>query len=229
MIDWKAIAVSSDWTHFLYEGEMLFGRRFKSVLKFKGNGIAPVEDDHGWFFIDRFGETVIPGPFKKAWGFYEGYCAVQDHSGCYHIDETGLPLYAARYAWCGNFQEGFCSVRDRSGQYFHIHIDGESAYAGRYRYAGDFKDGFACVMLANGRFKHINSQGEFIYEQTFTDLGIFHKGYATARDERGWFHIDLAGRPLYPERYAMLEPFYNGVAFAEGLGGGKVWVEMGGL
>jgi hypothetical protein len=43
-------------------------------------------------------------------------------------------------------------------------------------------------------------------------LGVYHKNFATARDERGWCHIDKSGRPIYDERYATVEPFYNGFA-----------------
>jgi hypothetical protein len=220
-MNWKEITVSPDWTCFRYRGEMLFNRTFKSVLKFKGSGLAPVQDDAGWYIINPAGDPVIPGPFRAAWGFYEGLCAVEDQSGCYHIGETGQPAYPERYAWCGNFQEGACPVRDREGQYVHIRPDGSRLYAQHYRYCGDFKDGFACVMLPNGRFKHIDAEGKYCYKAEFHDLGVYHKGIATARDAQGWFHIDLAGKPLYPERYAMLEPLYNGAAFGAGPGGEK--------
>lgn len=223
-MNWKEIQISGDWTYFHFEGQPLFGKTFLSVLKFKGSGIAPVRDESGWYFIDSNGEIVIEGPFRAAWGFYEGLCAVLDASGAYHILEDGTSAYSRRFAWCGNFQEGFCTVRDHGGNYFHIHPDGRSSYASHYQYAGDFKDGLACVMQPDGRFKHINAKGEFIYATSFADLGVYHKGFATARDERGWFHIDMHGNALYGERYAMLEPFYNGVAFGEGLDGRKVRV-----
>jgi len=43
-------------------------------------------------------------------------------------------------------------------------------------------------------------------------LGVFHKGYATAKDNRGAFHINKKGEPLYKRRYQWIEPFYNGYA-----------------
>ncbi|MGQ9864630.1 MAG: hypothetical protein ACUVRD_09205 [Bacteroidia bacterium] len=42
-------------------------------------------------------------------------------------------------------------------------------------------------------------------------LGSF-KGFATAKDNRGWFHIDRKGIPIYAARYLSVEPFYNGMA-----------------
>ncbi|KAF5434847.1 hypothetical protein C5S36_04270 [Candidatus Methanophagaceae archaeon] len=36
------------------------------------------------------------------------------------------------------------------------------------------------------------------------------------RDFNGnYFHIDKQGNELYPQRYAMIEPFYNGFALVE--------------
>lgn len=220
-MDWKEIKISRDWTYFLFKGKILFDKKFKSLLKFKGRGLAPVEEDSGWYFINPIGETVIQGPFKKAWGFYCGLSAVEDTSGWYHINEDGHAAYSERYTWCGNFQEDLCTVRDKDDQYFHIQKDGSKRYVRSYRYVGDFKDGLASVMLQNGKFKHIDEYGNFIYKPEFNDLGVYHKCYATARDEIGWFHIDLAGNALYKERYSKLEPFYNGVAFGESLSGEK--------
>lgn len=225
-INWKDIKVSVDWTHFLLDGKRLFEREFKSVLKFHAPGLAPVKTEKGWSFIDASGSTVIPGPFRKAWGFYCGLSAVEDDSGCYHIRSDGSALYNERYAWCGNFQEDLCTVRDQEGHYFHIGSDGSRVYDANYRYAGDFKDGFAAVMLQKGRFKHIDQEGNFIYEAEFLDLGVYHKGFATARDERGWMHIDLNGMNLYEERYLMLEPFYNGLALATDLDSEKVRIPI---
>ncbi|MEM7036340.1 MAG: WG repeat-containing protein [Bacteroidota bacterium] len=223
-IDWKDIKVSVDWTHFWVDGKRFFAREFKSVLKFHAPGLAPVETEKGWSFIDVSGEAAIPGPFLKAWGFYYGFSAVEDETGSFHIRPDGSALYEERYAWVGNFQEGICTVCDAMGNYFHIGSDGRRVYKENHRYAGDFKDGFAAVMLKNGKFKHIDRDGKFIYTAEFQELGVFHKGYATARDAAGWMHIDLNGNPLYEERYLSMEPFYNGKAFSKGNSGKQLIV-----
>lgn len=220
-MNWKEIIPSSDWTHFIYRGQPVFGKTYHAVLKFHAPGLAPVREEEGWKFIDVDGKIVIPGPFFKAWGFYEGHSAVEDSSGCFHIDAQGTPAYADRYAWCGNFQNGYASVCNSSRQYFHIQPDGSRPYQRTFQYVGDFKNGIACATLAPEICQHINRDGKALYKHHFHDLGIFHKGIATARDENGWFHIDRQGQALYTERYRMLEPFYNGLAYAERLDGTK--------
>lgn len=44
---------------------------------------------------------------------------------------------------------------------------------------------------------------------------MFHKGFARAKDSEGWFHVMRSGRPAYNRRFAMVEPFYNGLARVE--------------
>ena len=98
--------------------------------------------------------------------------------------------------------------------HFKKHVSTE-IYSEKYKYAGDYKDGFAVVKLENGLCKHIGKQGNNLNGKLFLDLGIFHKSYATAKDEKGWFHIDKNGNTLYNERYLLIEPFYNGFALVE--------------
>ena len=62
------------------------------------------------------------------------------------------------------------------------------------------------------QFQDIDSKGNFINNKSFYDLGIFHKNFATAKDEKGWFHINKKGEGLYSQRYLIVEPFYNGFA-----------------
>lgn len=125
-------------------------------------------------------------------------------------------------------KENICTVRNFEGAYFHINMNGERIYPAKYRYTGDFKDSIACVMLENGRFKHIDSSGEFVYPFEFLDIGVYHKGLATARDERGWMHIDLDGKAQYDNRFIELEPLYNDSAFARLPSGARIIVKRSG-
>jgi WG containing repeat len=223
---WQDIQLSFDRTHFLFNGQNPFGRTYISALKFHAPGLAPVQDEKGWYIINTDGKEPISGPFKKAWGYYCNRCAVEDETGCYHILPDVKAAYSERYAWCGNYQQDLCTVKDSEGNYFHIGLNGQRVYTEKYEYAGDFYDGLACVKVPNGKWKHIRNDGSYLYEYEFEDLGVFHKGYATARDERGWFHIDGKGEALYAERYAAVEPFYNGVARVLGLEGKNISLNL---
>src|SRR5258706_8434068 len=109
-----------------------------------------------------------------------------------------------------NFQEGRCTVRRFADVYVHLRLNGTAPYKARYRYAGDYRDGIAAVQRADGQHTHLNLEGDLVHGIWFLDLGVFHKGYACARDEGGWHHIDVQGHALYLQRFAAVEPFYNG-------------------
>ncbi|MBX3363924.1 MAG: hypothetical protein KF866_04090 [Phycisphaeraceae bacterium] len=228
-MSWRRAIIADDGTHHLVEGRPLYAARFRAVQKFHEPGLAPVVDDSGAYHIDVTGASAYSARFRQVWGFYEGRAAVESDSGWLHILADGAPLTEHRYAWCGNFQGGRCAVRFSGGLYGHIKADGSLAYEHRHLYAGDFRDGIAVVRYADdGLCGHINESGHPVHVCRYLDLDVFHKGYASARDERGWFHIRLDGMPAYERRFAAVEPFYNGQALAESLQGDRLVVSQRG-
>ncbi len=211
----------NDWCSFL-DGVMV-DCTYKSILKFHNPGLAPVEDETGWYHIDTTNRAIYPQRYKRTFGYYCGLAAVTDYnSNCFHIDTHGKRIYVENYAFCGNFQEDKCVVRDFENHYFHIDKYGKQIYPENYLYVGDFKDGIACVKQQNGMYRHIDAWGRHLNEKEFIDLGVFHKNFATAKDANGWFHINMKGEELYPERYLLIEPFYNGYALVTKIEGSKL-------
>ena len=216
----KTYNYDNDWCGFL-DG-VVVDCSYKSMLKFHEPGIAPVEDETGWYHIDSTNTAIYPQRYKRTFGYYCGLAAVTDfHSNCFHINTCGKRIYKDNYAFCGNYQEDKCVVRDFENHYFHIDNQGRRLYPDNYLYVGDYKDGIACVKQHNGRFRHIDAQGRFLNNKEFVDLGVFHKNFAIAKDANGWFHIDTNGNELYLERYLMIEPFYNGFALVTRFDGSK--------
>jgi hypothetical protein len=211
-MNWQNIKVSADSTHFLLEEKQIFDKHFLEVLKFHAPGLAPVKDQSGAYHITVDGNSLYKDRYNRTFGFYCNRATVTSESRWFHITENGEKAYKNHYAWCGNYQDNLCTVRDANNQYFHIDLNGHKVYAETFTYAGDYKDGIACVKTANGFYKHINAKGESLNKIEFLDLGIFHKNFATAKDIKGWHHIDMLGRELYQERYTAIEPFYNGFA-----------------
>ena len=210
---WHRSTVAPDGTHHVVDGQAMYSHRFIRVQKFHEPGLAPVADASGAFHILSNGRAAYSDRFVQTWGFYEGRAAVQDRAGWFHIDVNGRPLTPDKFAWCGNFQGGRCTVRAFDRGYLHLTECGSPAYAQRYLYAGDFRDGAAVVRCpARGLCTHIGPEGQHLHDRWFIDLDVFHKGFARARDQAGWFHIDLAGHPITDHRYAEVEPFYNGQA-----------------
>ena len=210
-MNYKEIKADEINHQFDYQGKPVF-KQFKAILKFHEPGLAPVEDETGWYHITEDGTPLYTERYMRTFGYYCGRAAVTSKEGCFHIDAQGKAVYNERYAWVGNFQENYCPVRDESGAYFHIDLNGKPLYEAKYDYVGDFKDGIACVRDLNGRCHHIDATGKPINDKQFLDLGVFHKMIAPVQDAQGWFHSDIQGNELYKDRYLAIEPFYNGFA-----------------
>lgn len=223
-MNWQDIKVSADNTFFLFEGNPIFDKRFIEVLKFHSPGLAPVLDETGSYHIDSRGNSLYAERFSRTFGFYCNRAAVVQKDKWYHITEKGERAYTQSYSWTGNFQENLCPVRDEN-RYFHIDPDGRRIYSESYIYCGDFKDGYACVKINDGSYRHIDAEGKYLNDKSFLDLGIFHKNFASAKDEKGWFHIDKTGRELYTQRYSAVEPFYNGFALVTKLDQNKIIID----
>jgi hypothetical protein len=224
-MNWQEIMVSSDQTHFLFEGNMICNRQFQMVMKFHSPGLAPVRDETGSYHIDTSGKPLYSERYLKTFGYYCNRAAVMLSDKWFHLTEKGNRAYPDDYAWTGNYQEDLCTVRDFNNNFFHIDKEGRRVYDSIFLYCGDFKDGYACVRQSNRLFRHIDRNGIFIYDSEFIDLGVFHKGFATARDRHGWFHITKEGKELYTNRYKNLEPFYNGFALATRFDDSKVIID----
>ena len=202
-------------THHEVNGRPAYAARFDAVLKFHEPGLAAVRSSGRAWHVDVHGAAAYPDRFRQTFGYYEGLAAIEDDDGWTHIDAAGKACYAWRFDWCGNFQQRRCATRDRDSRYRHITAQGKPLQPSSWRYVGDFRDGSAVVHADTGLATHIDLTGRFIHGRWFVDLDVFHKGCARARDDRGWFHIDAFGGPLYVRRFAAVEPFYNGQARVE--------------
>ena len=215
MKNYSQIKIAPKGTHHIYDDQPLYAHRFKQVLKFHAPGLAPACQHSCWFHINEQGEKAYPQSFDRVFGFYYNKAAVELGGKSFHINPKGQDLYSHRYAWCGNYQENVCVVRDQQGKYFHIGDQGVPLYKARYTYAGDFKEHYAVVKRPDGKATHIDIQGNYTHSRWFDQLDVFHKGFARAQDDQGWYHIDTLARSCYQQRYQAIEPFYNGIAYAE--------------
>jgi len=70
------------------------------------------------------------------------------------------------------------------------------------------------VQRTDGKATHIDADGRLLHGRWFLALDVFHKGFARALDSNGWHHINRAGEPAYCARFAAVDCFYNGQAWA---------------
>lgn len=224
-MDWEDIKLNKNQTGYSFKGQPLFDKQFTTALNFHKEGIAAVADASGAYHIDMKGNPIYAERYNRTFGYYFNKAAVLDNGNAYHIDTFGKRIYLQNFLWTGNYQQDICVVKDSNHNYYHIDATGNRLYTESYLYAGDFRENIACVQLQNKLFTNIYKDGSRVHNELFQDLNVYHKGYACAKDASGWFHIDLQGKPLYKERYLLLEPFYNGAALATDMDGVKIIVE----
>jgi 2-polyprenyl-3-methyl-5-hydroxy-6-metoxy-1,4-benzoquinol methylase len=216
----KKIQVSDCGTHHCLDGTPIYNRRFDNVLPFHTPGLAPVIlNGKAWHILEN-GSDAYTHRYDKSFGFYCDLASVCIDEDWFHIDSDGNPIYTARFAFTGNYQNDLCVVCDQNGNYFHIDRYGERVYQNNWQYCGDFREGSAVVQHTDGFSTHIDKKGHLLHDRWFDDLDVYHKGYARARDAHGWHHIDRCGKQIYENRYASVEPFYNGCARVESQNGG---------
>lgn len=163
-MNWKEIYLNELDKTFFNQGEPIFlDKKIIDALKFHAPGLAPIQDDSGWYHINELGHPIYEQRYQRAFGFYNNRAAVVTAEGWYHIKEDGKRLNLTNYNWCENFQEGLCAVKTITERYFHIDLFGKRCYAEEYQYVGDFKYGFACVMDDAQAFTHINPKGNFLH------------------------------------------------------------------
>ena len=220
---------SDECCHVHADGKPAYRARFTRVGKFHEPGLAPAQDPAGWFHIRPDGNAAYPYRYEMLWGFYCGLAAAKDKDGWMHVDSSGAPAYAERFAWVGNYQAGLCAVQTTAG-FFHIDLSGRKAYELTHAYVGDFRDGVAVATSdVDGLCRHIRKDGTLLHSHAFEDLDVFHKGYARAKDARGWHHVDARGQACYIERYAAVEPFYNGLARVDAFNGLRLRIDPKGI
>lgn len=87
-------------------------------------GLAPVEKNGKYGFIDKTGKLMIALRYDGARGFEEGLAAVQQNDKWGFIDRTGKIVIAPQYDDAFGFSEGLANVQ-QNGEFFSINKQGE--------------------------------------------------------------------------------------------------------
>jgi hypothetical protein len=106
-------------------------------------------------------------------------------------------------------------------KYGYLDTNGNWAIQPTYDNAKDFHDGLGIVSQCVGskiNSWHILPDGKKLYQQKYENVGPFIHGYAIVDVDGAYHmcHIDKKGKPLYPQRYAVLHDFNKeGKTFAQ--------------
>ena len=157
-------------------------------------GLASVQRDGKYGFINQQGKEVIPCQYDFASSFSEGLAYVEKEGKYGFVDQTGKEVIPCHYNDADDFREGFARVR-KSNQYGFVDQTGEEIIPCQYDEASSFKEGFARVKKGN-LYGFINQQGIEVIPCQYNYDSLVNEGFALVEENSKKKLIDREGNPL---------------------------------
>lgn len=193
------------------DGRRLTNLTFSILDNFREGLSCVAIDGHGYGYVNKDMEFVIPMKYDRAEGFNRGRARVELNGHFFSIDKTGVELASdccvmkRNYQEFGHFLEGMCRVsvlkldyddleyfsddNGVAGIWGFINENGDEIVKPQYIYAYDYDDGVAIV-----------AKGEWIINQ---DTGRYYA------EEEVWGGINSNGAEVIPCIYDGIK-FYSG-------------------
>lgn len=192
-----------------------------SELKFnrKGDfseGLARVEIDGKWGFINEKGELVIPCECDEVGCFYEGYAKVMiceygqiishfsdftkfvGYDVWWFIDKSGKIISSA-YEEIESFSEGLAAVC-RGGIWGFINERDKPVIPFEYDRADFFFEGLAAVQK-DDKWGFIDKSNKLVIPYEYDSFCGFNRGLSIVLKDGKWGMIDKTGRAVIPIEY----------------------------
>jgi hypothetical protein len=205
-------------------GNQAFAHQFDSAGRF-AQGLAPVEKDGEWGYINTSGEFVIELQFEWACVFNEyGLARVKTDEGEGFINTYGefvvRPIYNTVWDYIDGLARVWIGDDWDTGRMAMINTSGEIMGQGVFKSIEEFDpdSGLARVNAGGNLWGFINRSGDVVIPATFDFAGEFSEGLAAVRvgDKMGF--IDTSGRIVIAAIYDYVWDFNGGFA-AVAIGG----------
>jgi hypothetical protein len=181
-------------------------------------GLAEVQLNGKWGFIDKFGKEVISTIYDDVSGYSEALAAVKLNGRWGFIDKTGKVAVAIKYDYVRDFLNGFAVVYSGKKQGL-INKTGKEVIVPKYKYIGDISEGMMKVLDAESlKMGYADTSGIEVVKAEYMDARDFSGGYAAVQqyqDEgfgyNNWGFIDKTGKKVIPCKYSDVGVFSNGL------------------
>ena len=186
-------------------GEIVVPAKCGTVRPFN-EGLAAVDLNGKWRFIDKTGKVVIPLKYALAYSFSEGLANVLLNGKYGFIDKTGKEVIPLKYDDAYDFSEGLAQVnigakwisfKKEGGKWGYIDKTGKEVIPLKYDDADSFYDGLAKVKL-NNKWGYIDKTGKEVIPFKYDDASYFCGGKAKVMTKNIFgiekeFYIDKNG------------------------------------
>ena len=179
-------------------------------------GLAPVEDNGLWGFIDLNGTIIIPCEYDDVTYFNDGLAMVKQNEMWHCIDKTGNIVFSYDCITTKGFSDGLAmvAVGDESNPGAgYIDQNGVMVIPADFFNGLSFSNGRAPVSDGT-RWAVIDKAGTNITDFDFTGIfGTFVEGMLPVQNESGkWGAIDINGTQVIPFEYDTVNNFTEGLA-----------------
>ena len=176
-------------------------------------GLAAVQAQGRWGYVDRTGKVVVPFVFEKATPFDGGHAAVMQDGRWMIADSTGRLVAPPRLlSSLGRFSEGLAPARlTAGGLWGFVDLTGAFVIPPRFTSVDPFSQGLASVAFM-GHWFYVKPTGEIVFDvlhyrsYPFTADGLAL--FQAARDGAyGYLRRDgtVAIEPIFPEARSFSE------------------------
>ena len=161
------------------------------------DGMASVERDGKWGFINDAGQEVIPCIYNEVWRFSHGIARVQFNGRWGFINMEGKEVIPCIFDDTGFMDEVGVATVELNGKYGYYSKNGQEVVPCIYDSASDFCEGFALVMK-NDLFGYIDPTGKEVIPCKYSCACDFCQSYARVWNDNKLGLIDKKGNEIIP-------------------------------
>lgn len=225
--DGRALVVSNDEHYGFINGkgeevipckyDYHYGRIGSFLIGFS-EGLAPVEIDCKYSYIDRDGETAIPGEFDEAGMFDGGYAWVKKDGNWMIIDSSGEIIEETNYSYVTltSYSEGLIAVW-QDGKYGYANQKGKLVIPCKYETEWGrippscFSEGLASVYI-EGKYGYLDKNGNVAIPCKYESAYDFSDSLGMVKVNGKFGYIDRTGKEVIPCQYIDATRFSEGLA-----------------
>src|SRR5690554_21499 len=189
--------------------EVIVPLKYDNVEHFS-DGLAMVQLNNKWGFIDKTGKEVTPLKYDNTWDFSNGLAKVKINNKWGLIDKTGKEVTPLKYDATWAFPDDIVGVK-LNDKWGFIDKMGKEMIPLKYDATLGFSDGIAGVKL-NDKWGVIDKTGKEVTPLKYDDMEIFVDGLAMVKLNDKYGFIDKTGKEVIPLKYDFVGGFSDGLA-----------------
>lgn len=174
------------------------------------DGVAKVERNGMWGFVDKLGKKMCPLKYDFVDSFKEGFARVKLNNKRGFINKEGKEIVPLKYEFVNSFSDGLARVKLKM-KWGYVNTSGQEIIPLDLDYANDFVEGIALVER-DGSWSFIDKRGVEIFSMPYDFVDWFSEDIARVRLKGKWGFIDRTGKEIIVPKYSNSGNFSEGLA-----------------